>query len=107
MGRRARGVDLPTTHATGVRFQDGGDIIEGKASVSGTSFSAPAFAAYIAEVISTGNVKARVALTQLRNSGTAPLPQCGTTKVETGKAVVLSSLSATATGSATGQPVTC
>jgi subtilisin family serine protease len=101
------GVDLPTTHATGVRFQTGGDIIEGKASVSGTSFSGPAFAAYIAEVMSTANVKARAAYNQIRNSGTAPLPQCGTTTVETGKAVMLTSLSATATGAATGQPVTC
>jgi len=101
------GVDLPTPHATGVRFQTGGDIIEGKASVSGTSFSGPAFAAYIAEVMSTANVKARAAYNQIRNSGTAPLPQCGTTAVETGKAVMLTSLSATATGAATGQPVTC
>jgi hypothetical protein len=103
----ALGVDIPTTHVSGVRFQDGGDIIEGKASVSGTSFSAPIFTGYLAEVISTGKIKARAAYAQLKLSGKAPLPQCGTTAVETGKAVVLSSLTATATGPATGQPVTC
>ncbi|MBK5333271.1 MAG: S8/S53 family peptidase, partial [Ilumatobacteraceae bacterium] len=74
----APGVDIPTTHATGVRFQDGGDIIEGKANVSGTSFSAPIFTGYLAEIISTGKVKARTAYAQLVSSGRAALPQCGT-----------------------------
>ncbi|MBK5331485.1 MAG: hypothetical protein JJD93_05905, partial [Ilumatobacteraceae bacterium] len=74
---------------------------------SGTSFSAPIFTGYLAEIISTGKVKARTAYAQLVSSGRAALPQCGTATVETGKAVVLSSLTATATGPATGQPVTC
>ena len=101
------GVDLPTTHATGVRFEIGGDIIEGKALVDGSSYSTPEFAGLLAEVISTSKVKARVAYSQLIASGKAPLPQCKTQVVETGKAVVLSSLNATATGPATGQTVTC
>ncbi|MEP7112174.1 MAG: S8/S53 family peptidase [Ilumatobacteraceae bacterium] len=101
------GVDLPTTHATGVRFETGGDIIDGKALTSGTSFSAPVFVAYLAEVISTSKVKARVAYNMLKNGGIAPLPECGTTTVETGKAVVLNSLSTAITAPATGNPVTC
>jgi Subtilase family len=101
------GVNLPTAHATGVRFETGGDVIEGKAEVDGTSYSTPEFAGMLAEVISTSKVKARVAYAQLLASGRAPLPQCGTQTVVTGKAVVLSSLAATATGPATGPTVTC
>jgi hypothetical protein len=101
------GVDLPTAHATGVRFETGGDVIEGKANVDGTSYSGPEFAGMLAEVISTSKVKARVAYAQLLASGRAPLPQCGTQTVVTGKAVVLSSLAATATAPATGPTVTC
>jgi Subtilase family len=103
----APGVRLPTTHATGVRFEFGGDVIQGKALTSGTSFAAPTFVAYLAEVISTSKVKARVAYTMLKNGGIAPLPQCGTNTVETGKAVVLNSLSTAVTAPATGNPVTC
>jgi hypothetical protein len=101
------GVTLPTTHASGVRFEIGGDIIEGKATVDGTSYSTPQFAGMLAEVISTAKVKARTAYNQLIASGKAPLPQCKTQVVESGKAVVLSSLTAIATGPATGPAVTC
>ena len=103
----ALGVDLPTTHVTGVRFETGGDIIDGKASVSGTSFAAPKLAAYIAERMSTSGSTARVAKDFLLSHGTAPLPQCGTQTVETGKAVVLSSLAASIDDPATDAPVTC
>jgi hypothetical protein len=103
----ALGVDLPTTHVSGVRFETGGDIIDGKASVSGTSFAAPKMAAYIAERMSTSGNTARAARDYLIGHGTAPLPQCGTQTVELGKAVVLSSLTASITDPPTGSPVTC
>ena len=103
----ALGVDLPTTHVTGVRFETGGDIIEGKASVSGTSFAAPKMAAYIAERMSTSGNTARAARDYLISHGTAPLPQCGTQTVESGKAIVLSSLNGSISDPATVPPVTC
>ncbi len=45
----ALGVDLPTTHVNGYRFEYGADLILGMASVSGTSDAGPTLAAYIAE----------------------------------------------------------
>ena len=101
------GVDLPTTHAKGLRFETGGDIIDGKALATGSSFSGPQFAGLIAEVMSTSKVTARAAVELLSSSATAPLPQCGGTTVESGKAVVLRELGATATDPAFENPVTC
>lgn len=104
----ALGVDLPTTHINGFRFETGGDIILGKASVSGTSFSAPKIAAYIAELMSTSGNTARGARDVLIAGATPPLPQCGTSTVEQGKAIVLSSLTATITDPpANTEPTTC
>jgi hypothetical protein len=105
----AVGVDLPTTHTSGVRFETGGDILAGKASVDGTSFAAPDIAALIAEKVSTSSphLKARQAWNVIAASRIAPLPQCGQTKVESGVAIVLSSLSGTADGQPTGPPVSC
>ena len=98
---------LPTTHVSGVRFETGGDIIEGKALVSGTSFSAPKVAAYIAERMSTTGTTARVARDYLINHGVAPLPQCGTQTAVTGKAIVLASLTASINDPATAAPASC
>jgi Subtilase family len=103
----ALGVALPTTHVSGVRFETGGDVLEGKGAVSGTSFAGPKMAAYIAERMSTTGSTARVARDYLIAHGVAPLPQCGTQTVETGKAVVLSSLTASITDPPTANPVTC
>jgi hypothetical protein len=103
----ALGVDLPTTHVSGYRFEYGGDIIQGKAIVSGTSFGAPVAAAYVAELMSETGDRARVARDALTDAGTDPLPQCGTSTVEQGTAIVLSSLTATISDPATANPVTC
>jgi Subtilase family len=103
----ALGVALPTTHVSGVRFETGGDVLEGIGSVTGTSFSAPTVAAYIAERMSTSGSTARVARDHLISHGVAALPQCGTQTVETGKAIVLSSLNASINDPATTSPVTC
>jgi hypothetical protein len=103
----ALGVELPTTHISGYRFETGGDIIEGKAKVTGTSFSAPKVAAYIAERMSTSGSTARAARDWLINHGIAPLPQCGTQTVPQGKAIVLTSLTASISDPATAIPVTC
>ena len=103
----ALGVALPTTHVTGVRFETGGDIIDGKAAVTGSSFSGPKVAAYIAERMSTTGTTARVARDYLIGQGIAPLPQCGTQTVETGKAIVLTSLTASIDDPATATPVAC
>ena len=103
----ALGVDLPTTHVNGVRFETGGDIILGMATVTGTSFSAPKMAAYIAELMSTTGNTARGAKDVLISGGVPPLPQCGSNTVEVGKAVVLSSLSASITDPATPEIIPC
>ena len=103
----ALGVSLPTATVSGVRFETGGDVFEGKGAVSGTSFAAPKMAAYIAERMSTSGNTARGARDYLLAHGVAPLPQCGTQTVETGKAVVLSSLTASITDPPTGNPITC
>jgi hypothetical protein len=103
----ALGVDIPTTHVSGYRFETNGDIIEGKAKVTGTSFSGPKVAAYIAERMSTSGSTARAARDWLINHAVAPLPQCGTQTVPQGKALVLTSLTASISDPATANPVTC
>jgi Subtilase family len=103
----ALGVALPTTHVSQVRFEYGGEVLTGMGSVTGTSFAGPKMAAYIAERMSTTGSTARVARDYLLANGVAPLPQCGTQTVETGKAVVLTSLTASIDDPATATPVTC
>jgi Subtilase family len=103
----ALGVELPTTHVNGYRFETGGVIIEGEATVSGTSFSGPKVAAYIAERMSTSGSTARAARDWLINHAIAPLPQCGKPGVPQGKAIVLTSLTASISDPATANPVTC
>ena len=103
----ATGVDLPMTHAKGLRFENGGDIIDGKATASGSSFSGPQVAGLIAEVMSTSKIKARAAVDVLRTYGTAPLPQCLGGAAVTGTALVLRDLTSTANDPALENPITC
>ncbi len=103
----APGVDLPTTHVNGYRFEYGGDIILGKALVSGTSFATPLTGGTIAELMSETGYSARAARDVLIAGGTDPLPQCGTTTVEQGTAIVLQSLNAKISDPATANPVAC
>ena len=103
----ALGVALPTTHVNGYRFETGADLITGKAIVSGTSFAAPKVAAYLSEVMSTNGLRARAARDLLIAGGVAPLPQCFTSTVEQGKAIVLSALTASITDQASPETITC
>ena len=103
----ALGVDLPTTHVNGYRFEYGADLILGKATVSGTSFAGPKMAAYIAELMSETGATARAARDVLIAGGKSPLPQCGTTATVQGKAIVLSSLTAAITDPATPEIINC
>jgi hypothetical protein len=103
----ALGVALPTTHVSGVRFETGGEVLEGKGSVSGTSFAGPKVAAFIAERMSTSGSTARAARDYLIANGVAPLPQCGTQTAVTGKAIVLNSLTSSINDPATASPETC
>ena len=103
----ATGVELPTTSAAGLRFENGGDIIDGKAIVSGSSFSGPQVVGLIAEVMSTSGIKARAAVEALRSAGAAPLPQCGSSTTVTGTALVLRDLISAATDPALENPLTC
>jgi Subtilase family len=102
----ALGVDLPTTHVSGVRFEVGGEILEGIGSVTGTSFAGPEVVAYIAERMSTSGSTARAARDYLISHGVSPQPQCGTQTTVTGKAIVLPSLTASISDPATEIPTT-
>ncbi|MEP7115837.1 MAG: S8/S53 family peptidase [Ilumatobacteraceae bacterium] len=101
------GVSLPTSHLNGVRLEPFETIFSGAAEVDGTSFAGPAVGGTIAERMSTSGRRARDASVDLINGGKAPLPQCGTTKTETGKAIVLSNLLDPITASSAVQPTTC
>lgn len=103
----APGVDLPTTHVNGYRFEYGADLILGIATVSGTSEAGPTVAGYVAEVMSETGATARGARDALIAGGKAPLPQCGTSAKVQGKAIVLSSLAATITAPSTPETITC
>ncbi len=103
----APGEDLPTNHVSGVRFEYGGDIMAGKASVDGTSFSAPLVVALIAEQISVSGDDARSSWSDIAAQGAPPLPPCGSSQVEAGVAVALSSLTDRADGPPTGPPTSC
>jgi subtilase family protein len=109
----APGVDLPTNHVTGVSFEVGSDVLEGKATVDGTSFAAPYVAALLAEHMSLNtNVDARTAWEDIADEGAAPLPECGSpplTTPPTGVAVALVSLSSSVNGTTpgSGKSVVC
>jgi Subtilase family len=109
----APGVDLPTNHVTGVSFELNSRVLDGKATVDGTSFAAPYVAALLAEHMSLNTtVDARTAWEEIADAGAAPLPECGSpplTPPPSGVAVALtsrlSSVNATTPGS--GKPVVC
>ena len=99
------GQDLPSNHVIGgLRFQFGGPLIDGKASIDGTSFSGPATAGYIAELMSATGLSVRAARDELLAQGVDPLPRCGSTKVESGVAIVLPSFAADIDDPATPAP---
>jgi hypothetical protein len=103
------GVSLPTTHVSGVSFEDGGTVVNGMAAVDGTSFAAPALAGMIAELVSTTALDARGAWAELERTGVAPLAPCDEagTWSTAGVAVALASMTAAADAPATGEPITC
>jgi hypothetical protein len=109
----APGVALPTNHVTGVNFEPGLPVLDGKAKVDGTSFAAPYVAALLAEHMSANPlVDARAAWEEIAGVGAAPLAECGSpplTKGPNGVAVALVSLSPTdtATTPGSGTPVVC
>jgi hypothetical protein len=106
------GVALPTVHVTGVAFEQGLPILDGKAEVDGTSFAAPIVASMIAEQMSITGLDARDAWGLIAGTGAAPLPECGApqgTPAPTGVAVALASMASgvTATTPGSGNPVAC
>jgi hypothetical protein len=107
----ASGVALPTVHVTGVAFETGLPVLNGKAMVEGTSFTAPLITGLIAEQMSITGLDARDAWELIAGTGTAPLPACGAPQgsAPTGVAVALVSLSptVTATTPGSGKPITC
>lgn len=99
----APGVDLVTNHIDGFRFEAGGDLVTGIASVDGTSFSAPYVAALVAERIAATGQDPDGAWLSIRASGA----RCSAT-VGSGVAVALPALTAAATTSpATGSVTAC
>ncbi len=103
----APGEALPTNHVDGVRFEYGGDILDGRALVDGTSFAGPLVAGLIAEKISTSAADARSSWAAIAAAGAPPLPQCGTGEVVHGVAVALASLTEPADGQAIGPAEPC
>jgi hypothetical protein len=102
----APGVSLATNHVTNIRFQELAPLVNGAATVNGTSFSAPIMSGYLAEYVSANGGKVRAASTQLLGNGLAPLAQCETGRQVTGKAVLLSTFDGriTDTGGGAGTP---
>jgi subtilisin family serine protease len=107
----APGVALPTVHVIGAAFEKGLPILDGKAEVNGSSFSAPIVGALIAEQMSITGLDARDAWALIEAQGAEPLAQCGmpATTAPDGVAVALVSMlsTVTATTPGSGQPVTC
>ncbi len=104
----AVGQDLPTNHVIGnLRFQFGGPLINGRATVDGTSFSAPLTAGHIAEIMSSTGLTARAARDELLSTGTEPLPRCGSSAQVDGVAIVLASFAADIDDPATAPPSSC
>jgi hypothetical protein len=86
------GVGLATRHVRGLSFQPGGPVLDGWAEVRGTSYSAPALAALLAEEMAANRVSARRAWDNVAASGTACSDAVGG-----GVAVALVSLDSQAT----------
>jgi hypothetical protein len=107
----ASGVALPTVHVTGVSFEQGSPVLNGKAAVAGTSFTTPLIGGLIAEQMSITGLDARDAWELIEAQGAAPLPECGAppSSAPTGVAVALVSLASTVTATTpgSGKPVAC
>jgi hypothetical protein len=104
----APGVELAVDHLNGIRFQTGERELEGAATVSGTSFSAPNVAGYLAEQMSRfPTSKVRSLLTSLLNTARAPMPKCGTNRAITGKVLTLGTYDGRITDAAVGNGPTC
>ena len=104
----AVGRDLPANHVIGgLRFQFGGPLIDGRASIDGTSFSGPVTTGHLAELMSVTGLSARAARDELLDGGVAPLPRCGSNTVQSGVAIVLPSFAADIDDQATAPPVPC
>jgi Subtilase family len=104
----AVGVDLNVTHVHGVQFETDAPFINGKGTVSGSSFSTPAAAAHIAEQMSMTNQRARAARNALLSGGVPPLPECNAdSAAPTGVAIVLAELPLGIADQPTGNPITC
>jgi hypothetical protein len=101
------GVDLITTHVNGYRFEDNGDIINGIASVDGTSMSGPVVGGEIAERMSVAGERARVARDWLIAHGATPTPLCGPNITQRGKAIVLADIDSSISDPATEVPPSC
>lgn len=78
----APGVELPTHHVVGLRFEDPEPVINGIAYVSGTSYSAPILTGMLAELMVTRGVDAEAAWVILAKTG----PTCS---VASGSGVAL------------------
>lgn len=88
----APGVDLATYHAVGLRFEPGGELIDGYAKVSGTSFAAPFVGAEIAEELARHSGSPLEAWRAVRDAGRPCSAEVGS-----GVAVALSSMDSRST----------
>jgi hypothetical protein len=86
------GVNLPTWHVTGLRFEPNGPVFGGYGNVDGSSFSGPEVAALIAERMATSGKDADGAWADVQASGT----KCSTANGG-GVALALTSMTASAT----------
>jgi hypothetical protein len=86
------GVRLSTRHVRGVAFEPGGEIVEGRAFVDGTSFGPSYLGSLIAEQMQATGQSARVAWKTIADSGA----RCSTA-AGGGVALALTDLSATPT----------
>jgi subtilisin family serine protease len=107
----APGVGLPTNHVTGVAFEAGEPMINGKAIVDGTSYAAPYVGGLLAEQMSITGLDARSAWELIAANGADPLAECGAppSTAPSGVAVALTSLAVTVTATTPGSgiPVKC
>ena len=103
----ALGVDLPTTHVSGFASRTAATSSRARRSSAAHRSLRRRSPPISPNGCRRAEHRVRVARDALIAAGRAPLPQCGTTTVEHGKAVVLSSLAAAITDPATTNPITC
>lgn len=102
----APGNHLATAHAVNKRWESGGQVLNGRAYVEGTSFSAPYVAALIAEQMSRTGQSASAAWAAIKVCGRAPSPPLdgNNREIGPGVAVGLRNITSTATTPPTGAP---